>query len=423
MTDAFGPGADHDGFAPPKDFQFEPELQPLPPRGIPYFLREGRYARRQRKTIWSFAVLGLVLIGLGALPIMKVWGQFVLPLAYVVWIGIACLFIAGLIELGSRLLSGAFRYVEDGIPIVARVTELYLAPAVLVHGQGAAYHFVADAEYLDPDSGELTSRQFTSNSFPADVKHKRTTSFRVGDYVTAIYLPNNPEKTLQLYGFLDLNPHVGVIDVESSDNLWKSLLTVIAIPVLFFVLGWNVYAYGRYCPLELHFAQMWIPLAIGAVFFGGALIAWLVIESRVEEHKRRALNERSLETGGPIQRSQERDQGWSASMGGGFISVILIAGSLLLGGLTVLCWAFTINSLLDNSPPDVRKVEIDQLVVSTRYFIFREFTIEYHFPGEAETHTLMSTPEQMEKLAGLKQGRAHVHAGRLGWPWVKSIER
>ncbi len=423
MTDAFGPGADHDGFAPPKDFQFEPELQPLPPRGIPYFLREGRYARRQRKTIWSFAVLGLVLIGLGALPIMKVWGQFVLPLAYVVWIGIACLFIAGLIALGSRLLSGAFRYVEDGIPIVARVTELYLAPAVLVHEQGAAYHFVADAEYLDPDSGELTSRQFTSNSFPADVKHKRTTSFRVGDYVTAIYLPNNPEKTLQLYGFLDLNPHVGVIDVESSDNLWKSLLTVIAIPVLFFVLGWNVYAYGRYCPLESNFAQMWIPLAIGAVFFGGALIAWLVIESRVEEHKRRALNERSLETGGPIQRSQERDQGWSASMGGGFISVILIAGSLLLGGLTVLCWAFTINSLLDNSPPDVRKVEIDQLVVSTRYFIFREFTIEYHFPGEAETHTLMSTPEQMEKLAGLKQGRAHVHAGRLGWPWVKSIER
>ncbi len=423
MTDAFGPGADHDGFAPPKDFQFEPELQPLPPRGIPHFLREGRYARRQRKTIWSFAVLGLVLIGLGALPIMKVWGQFVLPLAYVVWIGIACLFIAGLIALGSRLLSGAFRYVEDGIPIVARVTELYLAPAVFVHEQGAAYHFVADAEYLDPDSGELTSRQFTSNSFPADVKHKRTTSFRVGDYVTAIYLPNNPEKTLQLYGFLDLNPHVGVIDVESSDNLWKSLLTVIAIPVLFFVLGWNVYAYGRYCPLELHFAQMWIPLAIGAVFFGGALIAWLVIESRVEEHKRRALNERSLETGGPIQWSQEGDQGWSASMGGGFISVILIAGSLLLGGLTVLCWAFTINSLLDNSPPDVRKVEIDQLVVSTRYFIFREFTIEYHFPGEAETHTLMSTPEQMEKLAGLKQGRAHVHAGRLGWPWVKSIER
>lgn len=48
-----------------------------------------------------------------------------------------------------------------------------------------------------------------SPAFPTDKKDDYTTTFQVGDYVTAVYLPREYPESLQLFEFLDLGPELG----------------------------------------------------------------------------------------------------------------------------------------------------------------------------------------------------------------------
>ena len=93
-----------------------------------------------------------------------------------------------------------------------------------------------------------------------------------------------------------------------------------------------------------------------------------------------------------------------------------------MGGMTTLCWAFTVNALLDDSPPDFQAAQIQGLVTVTHSFIFREYKIEYRLLGpDQEKHDLLSTPEHMKQFkTGLAV--AEVHAGWFGWRWVKDIK-
>ena len=95
-------------------------------------------------------------------------------------------------------------------------------------------------------------------------------------------------------------------------------------------------------------------------------------------------------------------------------------GSILLGSGIVLCWCFTANALLDNSKPEFRPVEIVEFWSTTHSFLFREYEIEYRFPGEQKTRKLLSTPARMSQFR-FKAGVAEVHAGRFGWSWVKDV--
>jgi hypothetical protein len=76
--------------------------------------------------------------------------------------------------------------------------------------------------------------------------------------------------------------------------------------------------------------------------------------------------------------------------------------------------------LLDNSKPDFRPVEIVEFWSTTHSFLFREYEIEYRFPGEQKTQKLLSTPAQMRQFR-IKAGVAEVHAGRFGWSRVKDV--
>jgi hypothetical protein len=260
-----------------------------------------------------------------------------------------------------------------------------------------------------------------SNDFSAASRNSLTTSFRVGDYVTAIYLPKNLAKSLRLYGFLDLRPDIGLIAAEHKEQTRpvQLLLAVIFGFGFFGALFWNVYAFGRYAPLEWNFAQLAIPFAAGAILLGGGLLTFLAVTQARNRRRIAERNEAALAAGKPFEMEPTK-QGWFGSHGR-FLSLVLIAGAMLLGGGTTMCWAFSLNAMLDNSPPRQEPAMITEMVMVTHSFIFREYQIKYQLlKGDHKEQSLLSTPDHMSELRG-PLAIAEIHSGWLGWPWVKDL--
>jgi hypothetical protein len=407
-------------FAPPAAYRFEPELDETPPRHVPQEFRNSPYYVRQRNSIVGLLLAGALCIGFGQLPILREWGLYVLPLAYLGWIGLGLLVLGAGAWLSSKLRRGPIQYAEEGIPVVARIRELVLRPTALVNGQPTTYAFSAVLQYRAPDTGALLQRRMDSRGFSASAKSKYRASYRVGDYVTAVYLRSNPAKTLRLYGFLELRPDLGLVRTGpgQAPGLLKTVLGVSALFGFFGMLCWNVYAFGKFGPLELTFARAAMPVGLGGLVLGGALIAWLAGRMARARRELVARNEKALAAGEAVELEAAKRGLFGAH--GLLLTVVIGAGSLLLGGGTVLCWCLTANALLDKSTPEFRPVQIVEFWTTTHSFLFREYEIEYRLPGEQQTRKLLSTPTHMRQFRS-RRAVAEVHAGRFGWSWVKTL--
>ena len=413
-------------FTPPADYEFEPELQGPPPREVPDEAWHGLYAERRRRIFTGLLVSGGVSLALSEVPFVNALGVYVVPLQYLSWIGAGLLALAAIGKLKERFAAGPYRYIREGRPLVARVVELVKGPAAIVNGQASRYAFTAVIEFSDPATGVVVRRDVKSSDFMD--KNAYQTSFRVGDYVTAIYLPNQYPASLRLYGFLDLMPDLGLIPRQKGNEttqgnkkstLWSTLLGVAAIFGLFLALFWNLYAYGRYQPIAFeHRLAMW-PMIAGAVILGGGLFLGLWLNERGTRRLRRERNAlaeaagEAIEVGATTPFQQRGLHGW-------FLKIILPFGSLLLGALTALCWCYTINACLDTSAPEMRPVVITNMTMTTHSFLFRHYDIEYTVPPDASKMKFLTTPEHMMQFEG-PLGIAEVHRGYLGWPWVKDI--
>ncbi len=409
-------------FEPPPDYRFEPEFEEPPPRSIPAELHTGRFARGRRRVFWGVLLAGLLMLFSSQLPIMKTWGLYLLPLQYLDWIGLGtiALDLAGLMV--NRFQKGPFRYVEEGVPVVVRIRDLALQVKLLMNGQPSLYHFVALLEYRDPQTQELVLARTCSNEISAHARDHFTTSYQIGDYATAVYLPSNPAKTLRLYGFLELSPGLGVIrrDGAPQTGLLGTLLVVCAVFAMVGVLGWNLYALKRYEPLEGSFAQQGPPFIISGLLLGGVFLALLLRVQAGESRRRRQRNEEALATGKAVE-IEPGSTGW-LGVQGFFLGLILLAGLFVLGGILGLCLCLTANAWLDNSEPTPQLVRIDNFWQTTHNGIFREYSIEYHFPDEANVkHKQLSTPAEMDTFT-LPLGTAVVRTGRFGWTWVETIK-
>jgi hypothetical protein len=159
-------------------------------------------------------------------------------------------------------------------------------------------------------------------------------------------------------------------------------------------------------------------VGIGALLLGGGLLAWLATHQARLRKQLAARNEKALAVGEAVE-LEARKRGLFGAHGL-LMTLVISVGSLLIGGLTVLCWCTSANALLDKSKPQFRPVEIVEFWSTTHSFIFREYQIEYRFPGEAKTRKLLSTPAHMRQFRN-RRGVAEVHAGRLGWAWVKTL--
>jgi hypothetical protein len=344
---------------------------------------------------------------------------YVLPLAYLSWIGCGLLVLGAGTWLSSKFRRGPIQYLEEGVPIVARIRALVLRPTAVFNGQPSSYAFSAAVDYRDPVLGGLVIKQFDSRSFSASAKDKYRTSYRVGDYVTAVYLKSNPVKTLRLYGFLELRPDLGLLPAEAArpPGLLKTALGVSALFGFFLVLFWNVYAFSKYEPLEMTFAQA-VPVMAGGVVLGGGLLAWLARRQARARRELAARNQKAVAAGEAV----ELEAGKRGLFGahGLLLTLVIGLGALLMGGLTVLCWCYTANAVLDTSKPQFSPVQIVEFWSTTHNFLFRQYEIEYRFPAETKTRKLLSTPAHMRQFRS-REAVAEIHAGRFGWPWVKII--
>lgn len=409
-----------EAFAPPENYRFEPELQGTPPRHVPEEFRQSPYFVRQRNTVVRTIVAGVLCVACGQLPIFKEFGLYVLPLAYLSWIGCGLLVIGAVVWLSSKSRRGPIQYVEEGIPLVARIRELVLRPTTVVNGQASTYAFTAGIEYRDPSTGAIVTGKAESRAFSASTKDRYRTSYRVGDYATALYLKSNPAKTLRLYGFLELRPEIGLLQAGPAQppSLTKTVLGVAAIFALFFVLFWNVYAFSKYQPLDMTFQQAAGPMAIGGLGLGGGFLTWLALRQKGSRQELKVRNEKALAAGEAVE-LETRKRGLFGAHGM-LMTVVLGFGALMLGGVIVLCWCFTANAWLDKSTPESRPVEIVEFWSTTHSFLFREYEIEYRLADETKTRKMLSTPAHMREFES-RRAMAQVRAGRFGWPWVETI--
>lgn len=409
-------------FRPPSGYRFEEELDGPAPRPRAEILKRGRYASKQRRSAWALLVVGAILTALGPLPAVQTMGLYFLPLAYLTYIGLVVLAFSGLQFVLNAVRSGPYRYVEEGVPVVARVLALRLVPAVIYEGQATQYRFDALIEYLDPESGEPTTAEAQSSPFMADARQGLTTSYRLGDHATAVYLPHDPAKTIKLYGFLDLRPDLGLVrrDASPEASPAKAIATVLAAVGIFAALFWNLYAFGRFSPVQISTAASVAVGAAGAIGLGGGLLRFLRAEQVKARRKRDERNAEALARGEAIEPDFRRKRGPFGDHGL-IMTTILIAGSLLMGGLTFFCWAITANALLDGSPASTRPLLIDEAIQVTHKALFREYKLKYHFVDDPGTkHEFLSTPSHIDTFDG-PLALAEIHAGRFGWPWVKDI--
>ncbi len=413
----FGP------FEPPDDYEFEPELSGEPPRQVPAGLRRGRHGRRQLRTFYGFLLAGGLCLVFDQIPITKFLALFLLPLQYLDWIGVGCGVIALFNYLNHRACKGPYLYVQDGRPLVARILALAVRPWAIIDGTPSGCEVAALVQYRDPQTGEVVLAETTSNGFDTAKKDALTTSFRVGDYVTAVYLPSDPAKTLKLYGFLDLRPELGLVlrDGAKEPGVGQTLSVISIVFGFIGMLGFIGYGFARYAPIELSFAQGAVPFVLGGFLLGGGLISLIVHQGRRGQEKERRRVEAvaaAAAAGEPI----ELPAGPPALHGvvGVFGGVLVFVFAFGFGGAAILSGSLIANALLDRSPPNMRPMTIDEMIMTTHEFIFRHYTIKFHIQNDPKQRDMISTPLEMVQFRN-KSGFAEQHAGWLGWPWIKAL--
>ncbi|HET6898180.1 MAG TPA: hypothetical protein VFK70_07525, partial [Vicinamibacteria bacterium] len=314
---------------------------------------------------------------------------------------------------------GPFRYVREGLPLAARVLDIAKGPRTVINGQPSTHGLVATVSFRHPETGTVEVAQVKSNEFASSRKDAYDTPFKVGDDVTAVYLPNRLAKTLRLYAFLELSPDVNLrqstTPVPSSP--WRGALQIAAVPPILLVLFANVYAFGRYEPVQFDFRRALAPGLAGAVLLGGGVFAWLYLNHRNEQ---RRVRERAIVARAAGKAVEAERPFLGTGFRGGLLRAVVAAGSLLLGGVTAMCWCFMANAWLDRSPARAVPATIVGMTMITHALMFREYELEYRLEGSAEKRKLLTTPQHLQSL-GEGPAVAQVRDGGLGWPWVETV--
>jgi hypothetical protein len=372
-------------FSPPT-YSFEPELTGPVPRPLPDNILNGPYAQDSRKQLMRIFATGLVCFLLPYVPGMQTLSYYVVPLDYLDWIGAAALAIAAGGALHHSLRFGAFRYVKQGQPLVARVT--HLGTQTSAHGQFTHSAVIA---YRHPETGAVVHTPVQTKAIAPSHAHRYAPPFGAGDYVTAVYLAGKDvEKTIRLYAFLDLSPDVNIrtaTDVAPGSSL-QTFLKVVALFALFFVLFGNVYAMERYPLID----GAVLPVAVIAVAGGLIVAALLCVHLRW----------------------QQPSHGFRQLLGPAF-------GGLLIGGMSTGCWALMFNAWLDRSPTRTEPAEIVEFWTTTYSFLLRSYQIEYRLDGSPGKHKVLTTVEHMQRFE-CPHAVARIGKGAFGWEWRAAIE-
>jgi hypothetical protein len=396
--------------------QLPQELQGPVPREVPQAVKHSRLARSQRAIVWGCFISGLLCVGADGLPFVETLSLYILPLGYLLWIGIGLCVIAGIVHLNPRTLRMARRYIEHGEAGFGRVLALAKTPTMIVHGRPTTYAIAAKLQVRHPKTGEMCECHMKSRSFGSSEKDQVSARFRVGDAVPVVWIPGEFERTAQIYDFLEVMPEHSLVYRSKPKPLWMTLALLVMVAAFFLTLLWNLYATEKYSPIDFDWvSQGGLPILVGAVLGLAALVAIAISLAR-ERSRAAQRNAEALRTGDAVELIVPKAMFKRIGFG-----VLMTLGAVLLGGITTMSICMTANAIFDKSPRVLVPVQITNMVEITHEFLFREYKLQFRRAQDVRDIELLTTPQHLDQFTA-PVGIAHVRSGRFGWHWVETVE-
>ena len=407
-------------FSPPPAYALEPEFLEAAPRQIPGFVYDSAYVKKAKQIQRGLLIAAVVCMGLQFVPFIKDLSFYILPLGYVGWLGVALiLFYLGAVISLTRG-SGPMKYFTHGQPVVVQILELVKQPTVIMNGSETHFAFVAVVQMVHPETGERVVESVSSDNFASDTKARYHTSLQVGDYVTALYLPENKSEPLKIYGFLGFNPEVNYLQLEEKNSAFTDMVTIVVVALFFGGLFMALYSMERYETLDFPINALTISVVgLGALAGLGCLIGGYLYQ-RKQQRDQAARNEAALASGGVMELERPPEIGFG-KLQQIFITLALIAGAPLMGGLLSGTALLFLNGFLDTSEPRQVPVTLGERFTETQSLIFRQYKVKYTLEGETEERDLSTSPLGLFMLMEGNEGVALVKEGAMGWPWVATI--
>lgn len=401
-------------------YAIESELLAPAPRSMPDFVYESRYVKNQKQLQRGLLIAAIICLIAQFIPPLQRLALYVLPLGYAGWLAVALL--AGYLFSKLNILrgQGPLRYLTHGEAIVGIVETLVKQPTLVVNGSETQFSFVAGMRVIHPETGEETGIAVASNGLASSEKDRYDTTLKIGDQATLVYFPGKFDKSVKVYGFLDLNPAAQYITKAEKRRSAFEIIGIGLAILAFCGLILAAFSIERYEPLKFPLN----PLSIGVIAAGA--IAGLLGLYFGYRHETRAARTRDLRNAAALAEGRAIELGYEPT---GFLgkSRSLVLALLLIVGAPGLCGAITwsteifLNGLLDHSEPELVPVRLGDLYVETHSLIFRQYKVEFWMEGQEKKRTLSTTPEQLFVLDGSSTGVAVVKDGFFGWPWVQAI--
>jgi hypothetical protein len=345
----------------------------------------------------------------------------VLPLAYLRWIGLGCLACGFLAYAWDWMERGPYRWVKQGTPFVARICEMVVRPSMYYNGQPTSFKFYAHIEYRDHATGQLRNLWADSAEL-GNMPDLFTTSFRVGDYVTALSVDaKKPEDAIRLYGFLGLKPGLGVVSRDASTEYATRTRTVLA------VLGslgafLTALFYGlQHMPLDRPSQHAFLGFFLATLASAIPLYRQLARRSREAVERVQQRNAQAAARGEALLYEHDTQLKSRRRL------ALETFGLMFLVFLMVFFTAASLNALLDRSPQRQEPARIEQMIHTTWNGIFRDYSIKFYRLDPKTGRkigseiSLMSTPGHMDSFKS-RAAVISVGQGFFGWSWVAGIE-
>ena len=394
-------------------YELERELRDPPPREVPAELRRGPFARRRRWGVLGWLFVGLAFVAMSQSPFAARWGLFCVPVEYSVWIGPGLLAVGIIKLLLGRIRGGAFEYVRRGVPLHGTITSIELRSDAVWNC------YVIDVKHMPPVTNDAKESQFTSVALNSQWRANWDLSYRVGDVVTLIYLPEQPESSLRLYGLLGLRDGVGIIgpllgpmDRFTMGVSHCALALAFITPMLF-----SMYSLICYRTEDIDRGQV-VVLAVGAAcgLIGSA--AYIRHDIRSTRRRMAAGNGEQLADGRAVEvlPPLNRDQKLS------------LYGVMPFGGGLITAWvawsgAIALNVWLDDSPPQPAETITVVAAESTVHAVVLGMcVVKYRRASDHPrmTHSFIIATDRV-KAFNTPTASAEYRAGAFGWRWLKDI--
>jgi len=409
-------------FAPPKEYQFEPELLGKLPRPVPPELRQGLHGLSRYASMRACLIVGFLCIASAETSFVQTASYYFLPLTFTRWIGALFLLAAGWEYFQDVREAGPYQYMKLGTPFIARVLQLVCQPTAYYNGQPTRWKIFAGIEYPGPD-GTLV-RELTPSFDLGNRAHQYTTSFKVGDYVTGLYWEGaKPGERRRLYGFLGLKPGLGVVPrVATHQGLFIDQLKVIggAFALIFGLLAAMFYG-GRALPIDVPGRGFWLGCLALPLVAAVPLHRWLVARAAARMSAWAATTQAAHANGEVLVHDP---RGAAIPRPHGKRGTAVLVFLLYLGTLFGVA---SLNALLDRSQPEAVPVRIDRLIHTTWNGCIRDYSIKYHLLdpqtgnqiGSEESFATTATHMETFKT---RAALARIGRGAFGWRWVRTIE-